>query len=77
MHIMWYAKRQTRDQSIQRQHIRDIAMSRPQFGYLRVLVMLKHEGWQVGKKRVYRLYRPGRSAAALESNYWLTARYVG
>ena len=74
---MWYAKRQTRDQSVQRQRIRDIAMSRPQFGYLRVLVMLKHEGWQVGKKRVYRLYRPGRSAAALESNYWLTARCVG
>ncbi|MEO6744792.1 MAG: IS3 family transposase [Caldimonas sp.] len=36
--------------------IRDIAMSRPRFGYLRVLVMLKREGWQVGKKRVYRLY---------------------
>ena len=32
-------------------------MSRPRFGYLRVLVMLKREGWQVGKKRVYRLYR--------------------
>lgn len=31
-----------------RQRIRDIAMSRPRFGYLRVLVMLKREGWQVG-----------------------------
>lgn len=40
-----------------RQRIRDIALSRPQFGYLRVLVMLKREGWQVGKKRVCRLYR--------------------
>ena len=32
-------------------------MDRPRFGYLRVLVMLKREGWKVGKKRVYRLYR--------------------
>ena len=34
-----------------------IAMDRPRFGYLRVQVMLRREGWQVGKKRVYRLYR--------------------
>ena len=54
---IWYAKSQARDQSALRQRIRDIAMSRPRFGYLRVLVMLKREGWQVGKKRVYRLYR--------------------
>lgn len=32
-------------------------MDHPRLGYLRVLVMLKREGWQVGKKRVYRLYR--------------------
>jgi putative transposase len=31
--------------------------SYPRIGYLRVLVMLKREGWAVGKKRVYRLYR--------------------
>lgn len=54
---VWYAKSQARDQSALRQRIRDIAMSRPRFGYLRVLVMLKREGWAVGKKRVYRLYR--------------------
>lgn len=54
---VWYAKSQARDQGALRQRIRDIAMSRPRFGYLRVLVMLKREGWQVGKKRVYRLYR--------------------
>ncbi len=54
---VWYAKSTARDQSALRQRIRDIAMSRPRFGYLRVLVMLKREGWAVGKKRVYRLYR--------------------
>ena len=54
---VWYAKSQARDQSGLRLRIREIAMDRPRFGYLRVLVMLKREGWPVGKKRVYRLYR--------------------
>jgi putative transposase len=49
---VWYAKSPARDQSALRQRIRDIAMSRPRFGYLRVLVMLEREGWAVGKKRV-------------------------
>lgn len=31
-------------------------MSRPRFGYRRLLVMLRREGWEGGKKRVYRLY---------------------
>ncbi|OAE71663.1 hypothetical protein A7J71_20685 [Achromobacter insolitus] len=39
-----------------RQRIRDIALSRPRFGYRRVLVMLQRGGWNVGKKRAYRLY---------------------
>ena len=54
---VWYQKSEARDQSALRQRIRDIAMDRPRFGYLRVLVMPKREGWVVGKKRVYRLYR--------------------
>jgi len=54
---VWYAKSRARDQSARRQRTRDIDMSRPRFGYLRVLVMLKREGWAVGKNRVYRLYR--------------------
>ena len=32
-------------------------MARPRFGYLRVHVMLRREGWAINKKRVYRLYR--------------------
>lgn len=53
---VWYAKSEARDQSALRLRIREIAMDRPRFGYLRVLVMLKREGWEIGKKRVYRLY---------------------
>jgi putative transposase len=34
-----------------------MAMSWPRFGYLRIHVTLKREGWRLGKNRVYRLYR--------------------
>ena len=54
---VWYARSEARDQSALRLRIREIAMDRPRFGYLRVLAMLKREGWDIGKKRVYRLYR--------------------
>jgi transposase InsO family protein len=37
--------------------IRDIAHQRPRFGYQRIHVMLRREGWLVNKKRVRRLYR--------------------
>ena len=53
----WYFKSQARDQRALRMRIRDIAMNRPRFGYLRIHVMLRREGWEVNKKRVYRLYR--------------------
>ena len=36
--------------------IRDLAMTRVRFGYRRLTVMLKREGWDVGKRLVYRLY---------------------
>jgi putative transposase len=37
--------------------IRDIALSRVSYGYRRVQVLLRREGWPVNHKRVYRLYR--------------------
>ena len=54
---VWYAKSQARDQNGLRLRIREIAMARPRFEYLRVHVMLRREGWAINKKRVYRLYR--------------------
>jgi transposase InsO family protein len=36
--------------------IRDLAQARPRFGYERITVMLRREGWAVGRKRVHRLY---------------------
>ena len=40
-----------------RQRMRELAQARPRFGYRRVHVMLRREGWQVNMKRVRRLYR--------------------
>ena len=64
---VWYAKSEARDQSALRLRIREIAMDRPRLGYLRVLVMLKREGWAVGKKRVYRMGLAPRCEARLHT----------
>lgn len=53
----WYRKSRAPDQSALRRRIREIAESRPRFGYLRVHVMLRREGWLINHKRVHRLYR--------------------
>ena len=37
--------------------LRELALARVRFGYLRLTVLLRREGWTVGKKLVYRLYR--------------------
>jgi transposase InsO family protein len=37
--------------------IRELALSRPRFGYLRIHVLLNRDGWKVNRKRVHRLYR--------------------
>ena len=37
--------------------LRDLATSRPRFGYRRLHILLRREGWLVNAKLVYRLYR--------------------
>jgi putative transposase len=37
--------------------MREIAQNRIQYGYRKILVLLNREGWNVGKKLVYRLYK--------------------
>jgi putative transposase len=36
--------------------MRELAASRVRFGYRRLTVMLRREGWAVNAKRIYRLY---------------------
>ena len=44
-------------QSALRMRIRELASSRVRYGYRRLAVLLRREGWVVNTKRVYRLYR--------------------
>jgi putative transposase len=53
----FYRKSTAKDQAALRLRIREIAHARPRFGYQRIHVMLRREGWPVNKKRVRRLYR--------------------
>jgi putative transposase len=40
-----------------RVRLRDLAAARVRYGYRRLYVLLRREGWAVNHKRVYRLYR--------------------
>ena len=53
----WYRRSQARDQTALRLRIRELAHARPRFGYWRIWVLLRREGWTVNHKRVRRLYR--------------------
>lgn len=55
--VAWYRKSQAKDQAALRLRIRDLAHARPRFGYLRIWVLLRREGWLVNRKRVRRWYR--------------------
>ncbi|MCX5799926.1 MAG: IS3 family transposase, partial [Candidatus Eisenbacteria bacterium] len=46
-----------RDDVALRMRIREIAETRVRYGYLRIHVLLRREGWCVNHKRVYRIYR--------------------
>src|ERR1035441_3663013 len=43
--------------TVLRLRIREIAQTRVRYGYRKIRVLLNREGWKVGKKLVYRLYR--------------------
>jgi putative transposase len=45
------------DQTPLRTRIKEIAATRVRYGYKRVYVVLRREGWRVNHKRVYRLYK--------------------
>jgi putative transposase len=44
-------------QTALRKRIREIAEVRVTYGYRRITVLLRREGWHVNAKRTYRLYK--------------------
>ena len=47
---------QADNQAFLRKRIREIAATRVRYGYKRIHVLLRREGWPINAKRVYRLY---------------------
>lgn len=57
-HRSTHRKPRTRDpRTAVRQKMHEIVRARVRYGYRRVHIMLKREGWSVGRNLVYRLYR--------------------
>ena len=53
-----YRRRPRRDeQAFLRMRIKEIAAVRVRYGYRRIHVLLRREGWAINVKRVYRLYK--------------------
>ena len=53
----WYRSSTAKDQSALRLRIRELAMARPRFGFNRICVLMRREGWPVNLKRVRWRYR--------------------
>lgn len=53
----FYWRSKAKDQTPLRKRLRELAEARPRFGYTRLHVLLKREGWPVNVKRIYRLYK--------------------
>ena len=52
----FYRKSRAPQQLELRRRIGEIAMARPRFGYQRIYILLRREGWSVNHKRVHQLY---------------------
>lgn len=37
--------------------LRELAMARPRYGYRRLYILIRRDGWKVNHKRVFRVYR--------------------
>ena len=52
----YYYKSRKVGQAVLRKRIREIAETRVRYGYRRIHVLLRREGWRINHKRTYRLY---------------------
>lgn len=53
----YYWRSKAKDQTPLRTRLRELAAARPRFGYPRLHILLRREGWKVNIKRVHRLYK--------------------
>jgi putative transposase len=53
----FYYRSRRRDVTPLRMRLRELAAARPRFGYRRLHILLRREGWRISHKKTYRLYR--------------------
>ena len=53
----WYYEQHKREDRPVRERIKEIAQTRVRYGFWRIHVLLKREGWRDNHKRTYRIYR--------------------
>jgi len=53
----FYYRARRRDGTPLRMRLRELAAARPRFGYRRLHILLRREGWRINHRRTYRLYR--------------------
>jgi putative transposase len=53
----FYYRARRRDVAPLRMRLRELAAARPRFGYRRLHILLRREGWRIKAKKTYRLYR--------------------
>ncbi len=54
---IWYYKKRDRGDKLLRMRMKEIAAVRVRYGFERILIMLRREGFKDNHKRVYRVYR--------------------
>ena len=54
--------------------LRELAGSRVRYGYRRLTVLLRREGWSVKAKRIYRLYTEDRKLHTIAERRYLIFR---
>jgi transposase InsO family protein len=65
------------DQTPLRQRIREIAATRVRYGYKRIHVVLRREGWRIDHERVYRLAAPVGLATVAAAGHTDDQRVLG
>ncbi|MFD1188778.1 IS3 family transposase [Pontibacter rugosus] len=53
----WYYRSKARDSSVIRKRMQEIAQVRVRYGFWRIFILLRREGWKDNHKRVHRLYK--------------------
>jgi putative transposase len=53
----FYYRARRREVAPLRMRLRELAAARPRFGYRRLHILLRREGWRINAKKTYRLYR--------------------